>query len=196
VPTCYHAPEPYKWVDVQTQWEVEGKLAANESGIHPSICAPLSSPLRGRGAAPTRITAHQERHQGDQPVHPKGNPPWIFTGRTDAETEAPIFWLSDAKSWLIGKAPDAGKHWMQEKGVTEDGWMASPTQWTWVWPLGEIAWRAAIHRVVKNWTHLNDWTKQERHRCLREWEGVMFTGFGEEWKCTLDCVGVCTSLRQ
>ena len=68
-------------------------------------------------------------------VNPKGNQCWIFTGRTDAEAEAPILWLPDAKSWLIGNDPDAGKDWRQEeKGMTGwDGWMASPTQWTWVW---------------------------------------------------------------
>ena len=61
-----------------------------------------------------------------QPVHPKGNQPWIFIGRTDAEAEAPILWPPNMKSWLPGKAPDAGKDWRQEeKGVTEDemvGW--------------------------------------------------------------------------
>ena len=62
----------------------------------------------------------------DKSVHPKGNQPWIFFGRTDAEAEAPILWPPDAKSWLIGKDPDVGKDWGQEeKGVTEDemvGW--------------------------------------------------------------------------
>ena len=58
-----------------------------------------------------------------QPVHPKGNQSWIFIGRTDADTETPILWLSDAKNWLIGKDPDAGKDWRREqKGTTEDGW--------------------------------------------------------------------------
>ena len=61
-----------------------------------------------------------------QAVHPKGNQSWIFIGRTDADTETPIFWLSDAKKWLIGKDSDAGKDWRQEqKGTTEDemvGW--------------------------------------------------------------------------
>ena len=56
-----------------------------------------------------------------QPVNPKGNQPWIFIGRTDIETEAPIFWSPDSKSWLIGKDPDAGKYGRQEeKGMTED----------------------------------------------------------------------------
>ena len=59
-------------------------------------------------------------------VNFKGNQSWIFIGRTDVETEAPILWPPDAKSWLIWKDPDAGKDWRQEeKGMTEDemvGW--------------------------------------------------------------------------
>ena len=56
-----------------------------------------------------------------KPVNPKGNQLWIFVGRTDAEAEAPVLWPHDAKSWLIGKDPDAGKDWAQEeKEVTED----------------------------------------------------------------------------
>ena len=59
-------------------------------------------------------------------VNPKGNQPWILTGRTDAEAEAPILWLPDVKNWLIGKDPGARKCWRQEeKGMTEDemvGW--------------------------------------------------------------------------
>ena len=61
-----------------------------------------------------------------QPVHPQGNQPWIFIGRTDAEAETPILWPPDMKNWLIGKDPDAGKNWRWEKkGTTEDemfGW--------------------------------------------------------------------------
>ena len=51
-----------------------------------------------------------------KPVNPKGNQPWIFIRRADAEAEAPIFCLPDAKNWLIGKDPDAGKDRRQEKG--------------------------------------------------------------------------------
>ena len=55
-----------------------------------------------------------------KPVHPKGNQPWIFIGRTDAEAEAPMLSPPDEKSWLTRKDPDAGKDWRQkEKGVTE-----------------------------------------------------------------------------
>ena len=56
-----------------------------------------------------------------RPVHPKGNQPWTFIGRTDAEAEALILWPPDAKSQLRGEHPDAGKDWGQEeKGATED----------------------------------------------------------------------------
>ena len=61
-----------------------------------------------------------------QPVHPKGDQSWVFTGRTDVEAETPTLWPSDVKSWLTWKDPDAGKDWGQEeKGTTEDemvGW--------------------------------------------------------------------------
>ena len=61
-----------------------------------------------------------------QLVHPKGDQSWVFNGRTDVETETPILWPPNAKSWLLWKDPDAGKDWGQEeKGPTEDemvGW--------------------------------------------------------------------------
>ena len=61
-----------------------------------------------------------------QPVHPKGDQSWVFIGSSDAEAETPILWPHDVKSWLIWKAPDAGKDWRQEeKEMTEDeiiGW--------------------------------------------------------------------------
>ena len=67
-----------------------------------------------------------------QTAHPKGDQSWVFIGRTDIEAETPIRWPPDAKSWLIGKDPDAEKDWEgDDRGW--DGWMASPTQWTWVW---------------------------------------------------------------
>ena len=56
-----------------------------------------------------------------QPVKPKGNQPWIFIGRTDAEAEAPILWPPDVKGQLVGKDPDAGKDGRhKEKRVLED----------------------------------------------------------------------------
>ena len=65
-----------------------------------------------------------------QPVHPKGDQSWVFIGRTDGEAETTILWPPHAKSLLIGKEPDAWKHWEQEeKGTTEDeiaGWNHRP----------------------------------------------------------------------
>ena len=56
-----------------------------------------------------------------QPVHPKRDQSWVFTGRTDAKAETPILWPRHEKSWFIGKDPDAGRDWEQEeKGTTED----------------------------------------------------------------------------
>ena len=61
-----------------------------------------------------------------QPIHPKENQSWIFIARTDVEAETPTLWPSDAKNWLIGKDPDAGKDWRwEEKGMTQEemvGW--------------------------------------------------------------------------
>ena len=60
-----------------------------------------------------------------QLVYPKGDQSWVFIGRIDAKAETPVFWPPHEKSWLIGKDPDAGRDWGQEKGMTEDemaGW--------------------------------------------------------------------------
>ena len=67
-----------------------------------------------------------------QPVYPKGNQSWVFIGRTDAEAEALILWPSDSleKTLILGKRLKAGGEG-DNRGW--DGWMASPSQWTWVW---------------------------------------------------------------
>ena len=76
-----------------------------------------------------------------QPVNPKGNQPWIFIGRTDAETS--ILWPPDGKNWLIGKDPDAGND-IRSQIEGDDrgwhGWMALPTWWTWVWVSSSSWW--------------------------------------------------------
>ena len=100
-------------------------------------------------------------------VNPKGKQSWIFTGRTDAEAKAPIFWPSDVKSWFIRKDLDGGKDWRQEeKGTTQvekDGWhlQLDGHEFNKFWELvmDREAWHAAVHRLTKCQTHLRDWTE-------------------------------------
>ena len=106
-----------------------------------------------------------------QTVHPKGNQSWMFIGRTNVEAKTPILWPTDAKRWLIWKDPDAEKDWRQEeKGMIKgwDGWMASPTQWTWVWvSYGSWWWTGrpgmlqsmGLQRVRPDWATELNWTE-------------------------------------
>ena len=75
-----------------------------------------------------------------KPVNPKGNQSWIFFGRTDAESETPILWPHDAKSWLIWKDPNAWRDWKQDKkGMTEDEmvrWHLRVNEHEFGWTLG------------------------------------------------------------
>ena len=64
-----------------------------------------------------------------KPVHPKGNQFWIFIGRIDAEAETPKLWPPDAKDWLMGKDPNAGKYWRQEEKRTTEGEMVGWHHW-------------------------------------------------------------------
>ena len=65
----------------------------------------------------------------------QGDQSWVFFGRTDAKPETPVLWPPHEKSWLIGKDPDALGLGAGGEGDDRgwDGWMASLTQWTWVW---------------------------------------------------------------
>ena len=96
----------------------------------------------------------------------KGNQPWIFIGRTDAEAEAPILWPPDVKNWLIWKDPDSGNDWRQEKkGTIEDemvGWhhRLNDINLSKLWEMvkDREAWHAAVHAVPKSLTRLSDGT--------------------------------------
>ena len=102
-----------------------------------------------------------------QPVHPTGDQSWVFIGRTDVEAETPILCPPHAKSWLVGKDPDAGKDWGQEeKGTTEDvmvGWHhwlnGHGLGWTPGVGDGQGGWCAVVHGVSKSWTWLSNWTE-------------------------------------
>ena len=106
-------------------------------------------------------------------INPKGNQPWIFIGRTDAEAEAPVLWPPDVKNWLIGKDPELEKDEGRRRKEGQrmrwykgwDDWMTSPTQWTWVWASSGRQWRTrkpgmlhAVHGVTESRTLFSNWT--------------------------------------
>ena len=113
-----------------------------------------------------------------QPVHPKGDQSWVFIGRTDAKAETPVLWPPHAKSWLIGKDPDAGRDWGQEeKGMTEDemaGWHHQLDGHGFEWTLGVGDGQGGLvccdswgckewdRTEWLNWTELsaNEWTEK------------------------------------
>ena len=111
-----------------------------------------------------------------RPVNLKGDQPWIFTGRTDSEAEAPVFWSSDVNRRFIEKVPDIGKdQWQKEKGVSEDE-MAGWHHWCNEHELQQIledgvgqAWHATDHGVTKSWIWLGDWTTMMTRDSFRLW---------------------------
>ena len=105
-----------------------------------------------------------------KPVNSKGNQPWIFIERTDAEAEAPIRWPPDAKSQFIGKDPDAGKDWRQEEKGTTEGEMVGWHHWLngQVWANSRRQWRTGrpgvpqsmeLQRVRPDWATELNWTR-------------------------------------
>ena len=121
-----------------------------------------------------------------EPINPKGNQSWIFTGSTDAEAEDPILWPPDV-NWLIGKDRDAERLRAGGEGHDRgwDGWMASLT-WTWVWAsFGSWWWTAkpgvlhsmGLQRVGHDWaTELTEsddcgwWLPSHKYGPLDQWK--------------------------
>ena len=118
-----------------------------------------------------------------KPVNPKGNQSWIFIGRTDAE--APILWPPEAKNWLIGKDPDAGKDRRQEKGMTEDemvGWhhQLHGHRFGWTLGVGDGQWGLVCYsswghkesdRTERlNWTELMTNPQQTLFSMVKNWK--------------------------
>ena len=101
-----------------------------------------------------------------QLVHPKGDQSWMFIGRADAEVETPVLWPPHAKSWLIGKDPDAGRDWGaggegDDRGW--DGWMALLTWWAWVWVDSGSWWwtrRPGVLRFMGSQKVRHDWATE------------------------------------
>ena len=132
-----------------------------------------------------------------QPVHPKWDQSWVFIGRANAKAETPIFWPSHVKSWLIGK------DWCWEglgaggEGDDQgwDGWMASPTLWTWVWVNSGSWWWTGRPDVLQfmglqrvghywvtelNWTELIEILPMGGKIMLSLWKPILLLFFGLE----------------
>ena len=117
-----------------------------------------------------------------KPVHSKGNQPWIFIGRVDAEAEALILWPPDVKNQLTGKDPDAGKDWGQEeKGTVEDemvGW--HHWQWTWIWAntwemvKDRETWCAVVHGAAKS--DMTYWLNNNSNKWISLWYQILEIG--------------------
>ena len=109
-----------------------------------------------------------------KPVNPKGNQPWIFTGRTVAKAEAPILWPPDANSWLIRKDPDAGKDLRQKEKRSTDDEMVGWHHWFKGHELGKIpgdgegqgSGTCCIPLGHESWTQLGNWTTMNNCKCF------------------------------
>ena len=114
-------PLHYSWTSLVAQLVKNPPTMHETWGLFPGWEDPLEKGIHTHSSTQTLVYEEYSSPweslglQGNQPVNPKGNQSWIFTGRTDTADEALILWPLDAKNWLIRKDPDAGKDWRQEK---------------------------------------------------------------------------------
>ena len=99
-----------------------------------------------------------------QPVHPKGDQSWVFFGRTNAEAEIPVLWPPHAKSWLIGKDPDAGRDWGQEQKEMTENEMAG---WHHQLNAHEFGWTPGVGDGQGGLACCNSWGRKELD--MTEW---------------------------
>ena len=140
-----------------------------------------------------------------KPVNSKGNQSWIFMERTDVEVETPVLWPSDAKNWLIGKDPDAGKDWQQEeKGTTEEemiGWhhWLDGHEFEQVLGVGD---RQGDLACCSPWSHKESDTSEQINWTEQQWESqfnfTLWTDFLHMYWNSRDrreycCILVCLS---
>ena len=121
-------------------------------------------------------------------VNPKGNQPWIFIERTDAE--APILWPPDTKNWLVGKDQDAGKDWGQEEKGTSENEIAGWHHWfngleseqTSGDSEGQGSLTCFSPWATRSWTRLSDWTTSPHQGPVRTTLSVRLGGYKSTWK--------------
>ena len=143
---CSHTDRPRnytKWSKPEREIQIAERCWKwREVTLCPTLCDPLDCSLLGssihgifqarvlewvaisfsRGSSqPRDYSLQMLYHLSHQGSPPKGNQPWMFIERTDAEAEAPVLWPPDSKNWLLKKDPDSGKDWRQkEKRAAED----------------------------------------------------------------------------